>query len=81
MALCLSGRKVFIKNGIIQTQGQQLLFLVMEIIKSLLVQYIQLSEHQNWIKLCLASDGKAKVDVREGVEIAYNDFLHGDVRK
>jgi GDP-L-fucose synthase len=24
---------------------------------------------------------KAKVDVREGVEIAYNDFLHGDVRK
>ena len=24
---------------------------------------------------------KAKVDVREGVEIAYNDFLHGEVRK
>ena len=24
---------------------------------------------------------KAKVDVREGVKISYNDFLHGDVRK
>ena len=24
---------------------------------------------------------KAKVDVREGVEISYQDFLHGDVRK
>ena len=24
---------------------------------------------------------KAKVDVREGVKIAYDDFLHGDVRK
>ena len=24
---------------------------------------------------------KAKVDVREGVKIAYEDFLHGDVRK
>ena len=24
---------------------------------------------------------KAKVDVREGIKIAYNDFLHGEVRK
>ena len=24
---------------------------------------------------------KSKVDVKEGVEIAYNDFLHGEVRK
>ena len=31
---------------------------------------------------CLNALGwKAKLDVREGMKIAYNDFLHGNVRK